>query len=166
LSRLFTALNLLPSIATLAVVRRPISRQSSTKRAQTLRSAGPLPLRKSASRAASLQRSSAFAVSRRPRLGVGTAIRATRMSDRATQCPTNVGAPGRLRGDHIAAGCGDRRQSPAGPPCPGANHPAPSSCPSMPFAQNACNGINVVGLRVAAEVKNSFSRLGHLRAVA
>ena len=48
LSRLFTALNLLPSMATLAVVRRPISRQSSTKRAHTLRSATPLSLRKSA----------------------------------------------------------------------------------------------------------------------
>jgi hypothetical protein len=42
LSRLFTALNLLPSMATLAVARRPISRQSSTKRAHTLRSARPL----------------------------------------------------------------------------------------------------------------------------
>src|ERR1700685_2096311 len=47
LSRLFTALNLLPSMATLDVARRPISRQSSTKRAQTLRSASPLFLRKS-----------------------------------------------------------------------------------------------------------------------
>ena len=35
-------------IATLAAARRPISRQSSTKRAQTLRSARPLSLRKSA----------------------------------------------------------------------------------------------------------------------
>ena len=41
LSRLFTALNLLPSMATLAVARRPISRQSSTKRAHTLRNARP-----------------------------------------------------------------------------------------------------------------------------
>src|SRR3977135_3515492 len=47
-SRLFTALNLLPSMATLAFVRSPISRQSSTKRAHTLRIAGPLSLRKSA----------------------------------------------------------------------------------------------------------------------
>src|ERR1700716_4302342 len=47
-SRLFTALNLLPSMATLAVASRPISRQSSTKRAHTLRIAGPLSLRKSA----------------------------------------------------------------------------------------------------------------------
>jgi hypothetical protein len=39
LSRLLTALNLLPSMATLAVVRSPIARQSSTKRAHTLRSA-------------------------------------------------------------------------------------------------------------------------------
>jgi hypothetical protein len=46
LSRLFTALNLLPSMATLAVASRPISRQSSTKRAHTLRSAKPLSLRK------------------------------------------------------------------------------------------------------------------------
>lgn len=36
LSRLLTALNLLPSMAILPVVRRPISRQSSTKRAQYL----------------------------------------------------------------------------------------------------------------------------------
>ena len=48
LSRLFTALNLLPSMATLAAARRPISRQSSTKRAHTLPSASPLSLRKSA----------------------------------------------------------------------------------------------------------------------
>src|SRR5262249_38695285 len=48
LSRLFTALNLLPSMATLAVARRPISRQSSMKRAHNLRSARPLSLRKSA----------------------------------------------------------------------------------------------------------------------
>src|ERR1700732_3881093 len=47
LSRLFTALNLLPSIATLAVASKPISRQSSTKRTHTLRSARPLSLRKS-----------------------------------------------------------------------------------------------------------------------
>src|ERR1700756_6055902 len=45
---MFTALNLLPSMATLAVARRLISRQSSTKRAQTFRSARPLSLRKSA----------------------------------------------------------------------------------------------------------------------
>ena len=36
LSRLFTALNLLPSIATLACVSRPIMRHSATNRAQTL----------------------------------------------------------------------------------------------------------------------------------
>src|ERR1700757_3537447 len=48
LSRLFTALNLLPSIATLAFVRRPICRQSATNWTQTLRIAGPLSLRKSA----------------------------------------------------------------------------------------------------------------------
>ena len=48
LSRLFTALNLLPSMATPAVLRRPISWHSSTKRAHTLRSACPLSLRKSA----------------------------------------------------------------------------------------------------------------------
>ena len=47
-SRLFTALNLLPSIATLAADNRPISRQSPTKRVQTLRMARPLSLRKSA----------------------------------------------------------------------------------------------------------------------
>src|SRR4051812_19073920 len=41
-------LNLLPSMATLAVAKRPISRQSSTKRAHTLRSPKPLSLRKSA----------------------------------------------------------------------------------------------------------------------
>jgi hypothetical protein len=41
-------LNLLPSMATLAFVSRPISRQSSTKRAHTLRIARPLSLRKSA----------------------------------------------------------------------------------------------------------------------
>src|SRR5450631_2246596 len=40
LSRLFTALNLLPSIATLACVRRPIPRQSATNRAQTWRRPG------------------------------------------------------------------------------------------------------------------------------
>jgi hypothetical protein len=45
---LFTALNLLPSIATLAFVSKPISRQSSTKQAHTLRMAGPLSFRKSA----------------------------------------------------------------------------------------------------------------------
>jgi hypothetical protein len=43
---LFTALNLLPSMATLALVRSPSLRQSSTNRAQTLRMAGSL--RKSA----------------------------------------------------------------------------------------------------------------------
>ena len=48
LSRLFTALNLLPSIATLGCVSRPIVRHSATKRAQTLRMAVPLSLRKSA----------------------------------------------------------------------------------------------------------------------
>ncbi len=47
-SRLFTALNLLPSIATLACVSRPIRRQSSTNRTQTWRMARPLSLRKSA----------------------------------------------------------------------------------------------------------------------
>jgi len=46
LSLLFTALNLLPSMATVATVRRPISRQSSTKLAQNLRSTRPLSLRK------------------------------------------------------------------------------------------------------------------------
>ena len=40
-----TALNLLPSIATLAFASSPISRQSSTKRAHALRSALPLSLR-------------------------------------------------------------------------------------------------------------------------
>ena len=48
LSRLFTALNLLPSTATLAFASRPNSRQSSTKCAHTLRMAGPLSFRKSA----------------------------------------------------------------------------------------------------------------------
>jgi hypothetical protein len=48
LSRLFTALNLLPSIATLACVSSPIARHSATKRAQTWRMALPLFLRKSA----------------------------------------------------------------------------------------------------------------------
>jgi len=47
-SRLFTALNLLPSIATLAFTSRPICRQSSTKRARTWRIARPLSFRKSA----------------------------------------------------------------------------------------------------------------------
>jgi hypothetical protein len=37
LSRLFTTLNLLPTMAVLAVARRPISRQSSTKRADLAR---------------------------------------------------------------------------------------------------------------------------------
>ena len=41
--------NLLPSIATLAFARRPISRQSSTKRAQTLRSARPSCQRRASS---------------------------------------------------------------------------------------------------------------------
>ena len=48
LSRLLTALNLLPSIATLACVNRPIARHNATKRAQTSRMARPLFLRKSA----------------------------------------------------------------------------------------------------------------------
>src|SRR5262249_45225015 len=48
LSRLFTALNLLPSIATLASVNRPMVRQSATNWAQTCRMARPLSLRKSA----------------------------------------------------------------------------------------------------------------------
>src|SRR5262249_2777765 len=48
LSRLFTALNLLPSIATLAFESRPIRRHSSTNRAQTFLIAPPLSLRKSA----------------------------------------------------------------------------------------------------------------------
>src|SRR4051812_32571279 len=43
-----TALNLLPSIATLAFASRPIWRQRLTKLAHTLRIAGPLSLRKSA----------------------------------------------------------------------------------------------------------------------
>jgi hypothetical protein len=47
LSRLFTALNLLPSIATLGCVSRPIMRHSAMKR-HTLRMAVPLSLRKSA----------------------------------------------------------------------------------------------------------------------
>jgi hypothetical protein len=46
--RLFTALNLLPSIATPASAKRPSRRHSSTNRAQTWRMAGPLSLRKSA----------------------------------------------------------------------------------------------------------------------
>jgi hypothetical protein len=41
LSRLLTALNLLPSTATLAFVSRPSSRQRATNRAHTLRIAGP-----------------------------------------------------------------------------------------------------------------------------
>ena len=48
LSRLLTALNLLPSIATLASSNRPIVRHSTTNRAHTLRIARPLSLRKSA----------------------------------------------------------------------------------------------------------------------
>ena len=47
LSRVLTALNLLPSMATLGVVNSPSSRQSATNRAHTLRIAGPLSLRKS-----------------------------------------------------------------------------------------------------------------------
>ena len=47
-SRLLTDLNLLPSMATLAVASRPSSRHSSTKRAQTWRKPRPLSLRKSA----------------------------------------------------------------------------------------------------------------------
>ena len=43
-----TALNLLPSIATLAMVSRPIRRHSSTNCTQTCLIAGPLSLRKSA----------------------------------------------------------------------------------------------------------------------
>jgi hypothetical protein len=45
LSRLLTALNLLPSTATLAFVSRPSSRQSAPNCAHTLRIAGPLSLR-------------------------------------------------------------------------------------------------------------------------
>src|SRR3981081_3377444 len=48
LSRLFTALNLLPSIATLASPRRSRRRHSRTNARQTLRIASPLSLRKSA----------------------------------------------------------------------------------------------------------------------
>src|ERR1700736_1510542 len=48
LSRLLTALNLLPSIATLPCVSKPIVRHSATKRAHTLRMPVPLSLRKSA----------------------------------------------------------------------------------------------------------------------
>src|ERR1700716_1667072 len=48
LSRLLTALNLLPSMATLACVSKPIERHSAIKRAHTLRMAVPLSLRKSA----------------------------------------------------------------------------------------------------------------------
>src|SRR6516164_6446285 len=48
LSRLFTALNLLPSIATTARVNRPSSRHNTTNRAHTARIAAPLSLRKSA----------------------------------------------------------------------------------------------------------------------
>ena len=46
LSRVLTALNLAPSIATLASANRSSWRHSVTKRAQTLRIAGPLSLRK------------------------------------------------------------------------------------------------------------------------
>src|SRR5262249_4941077 len=48
LSRLFTALNLLPSIATLTSPNRPTARQRRMNRAHTLRIAPPLSLRKSA----------------------------------------------------------------------------------------------------------------------
>ena len=48
LSRLFTALNLLPSIATLAFASSPNLRHKATNCAQTLLMAGPLSLRKSA----------------------------------------------------------------------------------------------------------------------
>ena len=48
LSRLFTALNLLPSMATLAFASSAILRHNSTNRAQTFLIAGPLSLRKSA----------------------------------------------------------------------------------------------------------------------
>jgi hypothetical protein len=44
----FTALNLLPSMATLAFASRPILRHNSTNRAQTFLISGPLSLRKSA----------------------------------------------------------------------------------------------------------------------
>ena len=44
LSRLFTALNLLPSMATLAFASRPILRHKAIKRAQTFLMAGPLSL--------------------------------------------------------------------------------------------------------------------------
>src|SRR3954467_11232361 len=47
-SRLLTALNLLPSMATLALVSRPMSGHSATNWAHTLRIADPLSLRKSA----------------------------------------------------------------------------------------------------------------------
>src|SRR5712671_503910 len=47
-SRLFTALNLLPSTATLAFASRPILRHNSTNCAQTFLIAEPLSLRKSA----------------------------------------------------------------------------------------------------------------------
>src|SRR6516162_2242605 len=48
LSRLFTALNLLPSMATLAPPRRSRRRHSRTNARQTLRIASPLSLRNSA----------------------------------------------------------------------------------------------------------------------
>jgi transcriptional regulator with GAF, ATPase, and Fis domain len=48
LSRLFTALNLLPSIATLTSANKSRARQSMMNRAHTLRMASPLSLRKSA----------------------------------------------------------------------------------------------------------------------
>jgi hypothetical protein len=48
LSRVFTALNFEPSMATLALVNNPNPRQRSTKRAQTFLMARPLSLRKSA----------------------------------------------------------------------------------------------------------------------
>ena len=46
LSRLLTALNLLPPMATLAVASKPILRHTSTKRAPTFLMPGPLSLRK------------------------------------------------------------------------------------------------------------------------
>ena len=48
MSRLLTAFNLPPSIATLACTKRPIVRHSTTKPAQTWQMARPLSLRKSA----------------------------------------------------------------------------------------------------------------------
>jgi hypothetical protein len=76
LSRSFTALNLLPSIATLVVARRPISRQSSTKRAHTLRSQA-IPRRSSLPR-----------------------IQETACSAHSTNSRTKLGASWRLSGSH------------------------------------------------------------------